>query len=377
MAQVILDNVTKVYGGRVVAVDGMSLRIPDGQFMVLVGPSGCGKTTTLRMIAGLEELTAGRIHIGQRIVNDVAPKDRDIAMVFQNYALYPHMTVYRNMAFALKLRKYPRRRIERRVRAAAEMLGIEKLLDRKPAALSGGQMQRVALGRAIVRHPRVFLFDEPLSNLDARLRVEMRAELKRLHRELKVTTIYVTHDQEEAMTLGDRIAVMAEGVVQQCGTPLEVYGSPVNRFVGAFIGSPAMNFLTGRLSREGEDLFFEEGEARIGLPRQWTAALRQRVGAEVVLGVRPTAMSLHAGAATAGARAVLPVRVDVIEQLGDKMDLYVSTGPHPHIVARVDAEASVEAGRQIQLRLDMHRAFIFEPGEMGANLTSGLPGPPA
>jgi len=248
MAQVQLDNVTKVYPGGIEAVKSMSLTVQEAEFIVLVGPSGCGKSTTLRMIAGLEEITDGTISIAGRIVNDVPPKDRDIAMVFQNYALYPHMTVFKNMAFGLKLRRIPKEEIRQRVSHAAGILGIEELLDRKPSALSGGQRQRVAVGRAIVRDPKAFLFDEPLSNLDAKLRVETRAELKGLHRRLQTTTVYVTHDQEEAMTLGDRIVVMYEGVVHQCDPPLEVYERPVNRFVAGFVGTPPMNFLDGRLA---------------------------------------------------------------------------------------------------------------------------------
>ncbi len=266
MAEVILEKVGKVFPGDIEAVKDFSLDILDGEFVVLVGPSGCGKSTTLRMIAGLEEITEGTIRIEDRIINDVPPKDRDIAMVFQNYALYPHMTVYKNMAFALKLRKFPRKQIDERVRETAGILGIEELLNRRPKALSGGQRQRVALGRAIVRNPKAFLFDEPLSNLDAKLRVEMRAELKRLHHQLGTTTIYVTHDQEEAMTLGDRIVVMKDGVIQQVGVPLEVYNRPVNRFVAGFVGTPPMNFLDGRLLSEGGDIFFDGGECRIRLP---------------------------------------------------------------------------------------------------------------
>jgi multiple sugar transport system ATP-binding protein len=247
MAEVILENVTKVFPGGTVAVEEFSLNIRDQEFIVLVGPSGCGKSTTLRMVAGLEEATRGTIRIGNRVVNDVPPKDRDIAMVFQNYALYPHMTVYKNMAFGLRLRRFPKAEIDRRVREAAKILGIEELMDRKPRALSGGQRQRVAVGRAIVRQPQAFLFDEPLSNLDAKLRVEMRAELKRLHHRLKTTVIYVTHDQAEAMTLGDRVVVMNAGRVQQVAPPLVVYDFPVNRFVAGFLGTPAMNFIPGRL----------------------------------------------------------------------------------------------------------------------------------
>src|SRR5947207_651100 len=281
MAQVVLEKISKIFPGGVKAVDDIDLGIKDQEFIVLVGPSGCGKSTTLRMVAGLEEITGGTIRIGDRVVNDVPPKDRDIAMVFQNYALYPHMTVYKNMAFGLKLRGMPKKQIEQRVMEAAKILDIQHLLDRKPKALSGGQRQRVAVGRAIVREPAAFLFDEPLSNLDARLRLTTRAELKALHQRLKTTTIYVTHDQEEAMTLGDRIVVMSRGVVQQVGPPLEVYRRPANRFVAGFIGSPPMNFLEGRM--EGGD-FVEgrNGGVRMALPGR-----SARAGADLVLGFRP------------------------------------------------------------------------------------------
>ena len=260
MARVALENVSKLYPGNVKAVDAVDLSIADQEFVVLVGPSGCGKSTTLRMIAGLEEITGGQIRIGDRIVNDIPPKNRDIAMVFQNYALYPHMTVYKNMAFALKLRGLPKDQINQRVIEAAKILDIEHLLERKPKALSGGQRQRVAVGRAIVREPAAFLFDEPLSNLDAKLRVTTRAELKRLHHRLKTTTIYVTHDQEEAMTLGDRIVVMKEGKIQQADTPLRTYNHPVNRFVAGFIGMPPMNFFDGQIRENSGQLAFEEGK---------------------------------------------------------------------------------------------------------------------
>src|SRR5476651_13210 len=264
MAKVELEKVSKVYAGGVKAVNAIDLCIKDQEFIVLVGPSGCGKSTTLRMVAGLEEISEGAIRIGERVVNDVPPKDRDIAMVFQNYALYPHMSVYKNMAFGLKLRGMPKAQINERVMQAAKILDIEHLLERKPKALSGGQRQRVAVGRAIVREPAAFLFDEPLSNLDAKLRVTTRAELKRLHRRLKTTTIYVTHDQEEAMTLGDRIVVMKDGQIQQADTPLETYNAPANRFVAGFIGMPPMNFFDGKVSISDGQMTFEEGDATGG-----------------------------------------------------------------------------------------------------------------
>jgi len=371
MAEVILKNVTKVFPGDVQAVRSMDLDIRDEEFIVLVGPSGCGKSTTLRMVAGLEEITEGTISIGGTVVNNVPPKNRDIAMVFQNYALYPHMTVYKNMAFALKLRRFPKAEIDARVREAAKILGIEELLARKPKALSGGQRQRVAVGRAIVRQPKAFLFDEPLSNLDAKLRVEMRAELKRLHHTLKTTTIYVTHDQEEAMTLGDRIVVMMDGIVQQCGAPLEVYDSPTNRFVAGFVGTPPMNFFDGQLVAERGSVFFDEGTVRIRLTDEQARKLVDHAGRQAVLGVRPEAMALTPEGRFAGTDNALPVRVSVIEPLGEKMDIYASTQKHPHIVARVDARRDIELEQEVLLHLDLTKVHVFEPGETGANLVVG------
>jgi len=371
MARVVLENVTKIYPGGVKAVDNLSLEIADQEFVVLVGPSGCGKSTTLRMIAGLEEVTSGRIMIGDRVVNDVPPKDRDIAMVFQNYALYPHMTVYKNMAFGLMLRKVPKAEIDRKVREAANMLGISELLDRKPKELSGGQRQRVAVGRAIVRNPKAFLFDEPLSNLDAKLRVEMRAELKRLHRRLQTTTIYVTHDQEEAMTLGDRIVVLKDGVVQQVATPLELYERPANRFVAGFIGTPPMNFLEGRLLLEDGHIYFDEGSCKIRLPDDHKEQLGRFVGSSVVLGIRPESLSFKREGEFVGEDNALPVKVLVVEPLGDRMDVYVSTASHDRIVCRVDARTDVREGQGAPLYVDVTRVHVFEPGETGMNLTLG------
>ena len=368
MAQVVLENVSKIYPGNVKAVDQMDLNIYDAEFLVLVGPSGCGKSTTLRMIAGLEEITSGAVSIDDKIVNDVPPKNRDIAMVFQNYALYPHMTVYKNMAFALKLRKFSKKEIDSRVRNAAKILGIEELMERKPKALSGGQRQRVAVGRAIVRQPKAFLFDEPLSNLDAKLRVEMRAELKGLHQQLKTTTIYVTHDQEEAMTLGDRIVVMKDGLIQQCGTPLEVYNNPTNKFVAGFVGTPPMNFLSGRLVSDGKGVLFDEGTTGLRLLDEHASALSGWVGKDVILGIRPEAMSLEAEGRFAGRDNILPASVKVVEPLGEKMDLFTGTGRHDHIVARVDASSSVKSQQKIDLHMDMQRVRVFEPTEDGANL---------
>jgi multiple sugar transport system ATP-binding protein len=368
MAEVLLKDVTKVYPGNVKAVDEANLRIRDEEFIVLVGPSGCGKSTTLRMVAGLEEITGGTISIGDRVVNDIPPKDRDIAMVFQNYALYPHMTVYKNMAFALRLRKFPKGEIDQRVREAAKILGIAELLERKPKALSGGQRQRVAVGRAIVRQPAAFLFDEPLSNLDAKLRVEMRAELKRLHQRLRTTTIYVTHDQEEAMTLGDRIVVMKDGLIQQVGEPLEVYHRPSNRFVAGFVGSPPMNFLEGELQSSGGDVLFTSGSVSIALEGDSLEKVRKHISDTVVLGVRPEAMSLHGEGRFAGQNNTIAAKITVNEPLGEKMDLYLDIGEGVKMVARVDAERDINAGDNVTLHLNLNAVHVFEVGETGDNL---------
>ncbi len=368
MAEVLLDNVVKVYPGDVRAVDDITLHIQDKEFIVLVGPSGCGKSTTLRMVAGLEEISDGTIRIGDRIVNDVAPKDRDIAMVFQNYALYPHMSVYKNMAFGLKLRKVPKDEIDKKVRHAADILGINQLLERKPKALSGGQRQRVAVGRAIVRDPACFLFDEPLSNLDAKLRVETRAELKRLHHRLQTTTIYVTHDQEEAMTLGDRVVVMSEGLIQQCDTPLNVYNFPVNRFVASFVGTPPMNFLEGSLINADGGVVFEGAGARIKLEDEQAQLCQGRVGQEVVIGIRPEALFLRPTDGANRDDQTVGVTVGVVEPLGSTMDVYTQTSTGDRLVARLKAE-QLEEDSQVNMYLDMTRVHIFEPGTYGTNLT--------
>ncbi|RPI60923.1 MAG: sn-glycerol-3-phosphate ABC transporter ATP-binding protein UgpC [Planctomycetaceae bacterium] len=368
MDEVLIEKVTKVYPGGVVAVKEASFKVHDREFLVLVGPSGCGKSTMLRMVAGLEEISGGTISIGERVVNDVPPKDRDIAMVFQNYALYPHMTVYKNMCFALKLRKVPKQEIDQRVRQAAKMLEIENLLDRKPKALSGGQRQRVAVGRAIVRNPKAFLFDEPLSNLDAKLRVDMRVELKKLHRRLQTTTIYVTHDQEEAMTLGDRIVVMKDGLIHQCASPLEVYTRPANRFVAGFVGTPPMNFFAGRLTKKSDGLHFEDDPMSVCLLPEQAAMLGDYIGKDVVFGVRPEAVNVKPEGRFAGKNNTMAVSVSVVEPLGEKMDIFASTPTNPHIVARVDADCGAQAGQTLQLHLDMKKTHIFEPGELGRNL---------
>jgi multiple sugar transport system ATP-binding protein len=337
--------------------------------VVLVGPSGCGKSTTLRMVAGLEEISSGTISIGGKVVNEVPPKDRDIAMVFQSYALYPHMTVYENMAFALKLRKLPKSTIDEKVRHAAKVLLIEQLLERKPKALSGGQRQRVALGRAIVRDPKCFLFDEPLSNLDATLRVEMRAEIKQLHMSLNATTIYVTHDQEEAMTLGDRVVVMKDGVIQQSGGALEIYRRPVNRFVAGFLGSPPMNFLDGTLVEDGGRLWFDEGSGKLPVPDWAKGELSAHSAKRVVLGVRPEALC-DAERARFSSDAGLDFRVNLVQPLGDKMDVTLATDSHPRVVAHLDAFSGVRAGQTLRVVFDLSRVHFFEPGDLGKRIAT-------
>jgi multiple sugar transport system ATP-binding protein len=366
VARVLLENVAKIYPGGFQAVHDVNVDIQDSEFVVLVGPSGCGKTTTLRMIAGLEEISGGTIKIGDQVVNDVQPKDRDIAMVFQNYALYPHMTVYKNIAFGLKLRKYPKAEIEERVAEAAKILGIEHLLDRKPKELSGGQRQRVAVGRAIVRQPKVFLFDEPLSNLDAKLRVEMRSELKKLHRKLATTTVYVTHDQEEAMTLGDRVVVMKDGVVQQLASPLAVYDHPVNKFVAGFLGTPPMNFIDGKVVFQSESVYFDDGMTKLLLPARWKNQLAVYQGQPMVLGVRPENLSPKS---IGGQENSIEMKIEVAEILGDKMDLYMKSGGRSDIVCRIDAHTGLKEGESMKMYIDMDRVHVFEPGEMGRNVT--------
>ncbi len=359
MARVQLESVTKKFGG-VTAVNDVSLEIPDKQFTVLVGPSGCGKTTCLRLIAGLEEATAGNIFIGERRVNDVAPKDRDIAMVFQNYALYPHMSVYDNMAFGLRLRKYPRPEIDRRVKETAEMLGIETLLSRKPKQLSGGQRQRVALGRAIVREPQVFLMDEPLSNLDAKLRVQTRAEIKKLHARLRTTTIYVTHDQVEAMTMGDRIVVMKDGLVQQTDSPMNLYEKPANLFVAGFIGSPAMNFVDATLMQADGRLRLDSSGFRVEIPADLVSSLRDWSGRRVIFGIRPEDIQDRAFVSDAPAGWTIKAGVDVHEPLGSDVILYLTVGAES-IVARVDARTQAKMGERADVVLNMRKMHLFNP----------------
>jgi multiple sugar transport system ATP-binding protein len=360
MAGVTLRNLTKTFK-TVVAVDNMNLEIRDKEFLVLVGPSGCGKTTALRMVAGLEEATAGEIYIGDRVVNDVSPKDRDIAMVFQNYALYPHMSVYDNMAFGLKLRKVPRAEIKQRVNQVAEMLGLHGLLERKPKQLSGGQRQRVALGRAIVREPKVFLMDEPLSNLDAKLRVQTRAELIKLHRRLGITTIYVTHDQTEAMTMGDRIAVMRDGIVQQVDAPLTLYNEPANVFVAGFIGSPAMNFVEAKVRVAGDETVIDAGAFSLQAPKGSRAErLRPYDGQSILFGVRPEHIadrSLSMVPAQPG--NTLTALVEVTEPMGDRVYLSLAADSH-NLIASVDPETRAQEERPLDLVVDMEKTHAFD-----------------
>ncbi len=358
MAEVILKNVRKVYDKEVVAVDDANIEIKDKEFVVLVGPSGCGKSTTLRMIAGLEEITAGEISIDGAIVNDVPPKDRDIAMVFQNYALYPHMSVYQNMAFGLKLRKYPKDEIEARVQEAADILGIQELLERKPKALSGGQRQRVAVGRAIVRKPKVFLFDEPLSNLDAKLRVQMRTEISKLHTRLGATMVYVTHDQVEAMTMGDRIVVMRDGLIQQIDKPLHLYNKPLNQFVAGFIGSPSMNFIRGKLSSNGSGLAFDEGHVQLALPAGHGEQLGSYVGREVTLGIRPEDIHDPDTIGRNVETVEIAAKVEVVEPMGNEVFLNLTTGKTA-FVARVDPLHMPQVDQTVRLAVEIDKAHFF------------------
>jgi multiple sugar transport system ATP-binding protein len=360
MAKVVLENVHKIYPGGVVAVKDANLVIEDQEFVVLVGPSGCGKSTTLRMVAGLEEISQGSIFIDGKKINDVPPKNRDIAMVFQNYALYPHMSVYKNMAFGLKLRRYPKTEIESRVKDAAEILGITHLLERKPKELSGGQRQRVAVGRAIVRKPKAFLFDEPLSNLDAKMRVQMRTEISKLHTRLSSTMIYVTHDQTEAMTMGDRIVVMKDGLIQQVAAPLELYNNPANQFVAGFIGSPPMNFFTGRLEQKGGGLHFNEGKFSIRVEDGQAKKLSGRAGQDIVFGVRPEDVADVLYVPNATADHQVSARVEVVEPMGSEVYLYLSTGKH-NFIARVTAHEKADVNQDLRMVFDMKKAHFFDP----------------
>ncbi|MFD1030117.1 ABC transporter ATP-binding protein [Metaplanococcus flavidus] len=357
MAGLNLVNIKKVYDKGVVSVQDFSLEIRDKEFLVLVGPSGCGKSTTLRMIAGLEDITEGDLFIGDKRVNDVSPKDRDIAMVFQNYALYPHMNVYDNMAFSLKLRKFKKNEIKERVDNAAKILGLDEYLYRKPKALSGGQRQRVALGRAIVRDAEVFLMDEPLSNLDAKLRVQMRTEIQKLHRRLQTTTVYVTHDQTEAMTMATRLVVMKDGFIQQVGSPKEVYDEPDNMFVGGFIGSPAMNFLNGRL----EGTQFVMGDIKVVIPEGKLKLLREQGydGKDLVLGIRPEDIHDEPVFLDYSPETKIRALIEVAELMGSEIVLY-SIVDNQDFIARVDARFGVEAGETIEMAFDMNKAHFFD-----------------
>ncbi len=356
MATVDLKSITKVYEGNVQAVKNANFTVQDKEFVVLVGPSGCGKTTTLRMIAGLEDISGGELYIDGKLVNDVPPKDRDIAMVFQNYALYPHMTVYDNMAFGLKIRKFPKEEIKSRVDEAARILDIEELLDRKPKALSGGQRQRVAVGRAIVRKPKVFLFDEPLSNLDAKLRVQMRAEISGLHNRLAATMVYVTHDQVEAMTMGDKIVVMRDGVIQQIGDPLTLYNNPVNRFVAGFIGSPPMNFMSVKVTEESGEIWIDEGNFRFVVAGLKADLVRPYIGKEVIFGVRPEDLIYNMDAPEG---KYIKANVQVIEPLGAEIHIYVDTGSHV-MIARTAPTIHFSVGDEARFIPEWERVAFFD-----------------
>ncbi len=367
MSEVLLEHVYKTYPGPVMAVKDFNLEIRDKEFMVFVGPSGCGKSTTLRMIAGLEEISGGRISIDGRVINDVPPKDRDLAMVFQNYALYPHMTVYKNMAFGLKLRGFPKAEIDRRVRDAAKILQIDAYLDRKPKALSGGQRQRVAVGRAIVRQPKAFLFDEPLSNLDAKMRVEMRMEISKLHHALQSTMIYVTHDQVEAMTMGDRIVVMKDGVVQQVAAPMRIYNSPANRFVAGFIGSPPMNFFEGALRQTADGLYFEDGPMRVRVDEAHVGALLAAKEERVALGVRPEHIQDAVFAVNPAPGTTVRARVEVVEPMGAEVYLYLALEGR-NFIARVDGHEMAHVNQEVSLVFDMAKAGYFRLDPEGARI---------
>jgi len=359
MASVTYKNVWKKFG-EVVALQDLNLEIEDNEFLVLVGPSGCGKSTALRCLAGLEDITEGEVKIDDQVVNDVAPKDRDIAMVFQSYALYPHMSVYDNMAFGLKLRKVPKEEIKQRVEEAAEILGIGTLLERKPRELSGGQRQRVAVGRAIVREPKVFLFDEPLSNLDAKLRVQTRAQISKLHQRLQTTFIYVTHDQTEAMTMASRIAVMNKGILQQLDTPQQLYDFPANLFVAGFIGSPSMNFFEGRIVTEGDEMVVDMGSFKVKVPDNRKETYTNQVDKDIIFGIRPEDIHNPEFAPPSIIAENVDVDVDVTELMGNEIFLYLVKGDH-NFVARVDPRTRVQMGDKMTVSFNMNNMHIFDP----------------
>ncbi len=367
MASLSFKHIYKKYPGGVTAVSDFCLEVKDKEFIIFVGPSGCGKTTTLRMIAGLEEITEGELFIGDKLVNEIAPKDRDIAMVFQNYALYPHMTVFDNMAFGLKLRKVPKEQIKRRVEEAARILDITHLLDRRPKALSGGQKQRVALGRAIVREPKVFLLDEPLSNLDAKLRASMRTELTKIHKRLGTTFIYVTHDQVEAMTMATRIVVMKDGIIQQVDTPQDLYDKPVNTFVAGFIGTPQMNFINSTLVKKGDGVYLEFNGHSVKLPDEKAKApeLQEYIGKDVIAGVRPECLHDEQRYLDMFPDAIIEMSVDVTELMGAEIYLYLTSGSEDddnltNLIARVSARSTTRAGDTVKIAMDVSRVHIFD-----------------
>jgi len=361
MASVKLKNVFKRYAGGVTAVNDFNIDIEDKEFIILVGPSGCGKTTTLRMIAGLEDISEGELYIGDKLVNDLDPKNRDIAMVFQNYALYPHMSVFENMSFGLKLRKLPKEEIKRRVHEAAKILDIEHLLDRKPRALSGGQRQRVALGRAIVREPKVFLMDEPLSNLDAKLRVQMRTEISKLHKKLQTTFIYVTHDQTEALTMGTRIVVMKDGYIQQIDTPQALYERPCNMFVAGFIGSPQMNFINAKVDKRGESIFLTFGKDQIKLPEGKAKKLEgtDYIGKEVIVGIRPECLHDEPAFIEQMQDSIVEARIELTENLGSETYLYMIVDD-VDFTARVNPRTKARAGDVVKIAFDTNRIHLFD-----------------
>jgi len=359
VAQVSLKNVSKVFANGMKAVDNVALGVENKEFMVLVGPSGCGKSTTLRMIAGLEEITQGEIYIGDKLVNDVPAKDRDIAMVFQNYAIYPHFSVFENMAFGLKLRHYPKSEIVRRVNEAADILGIKHLLDRKPRELSGGERQRVAVGRAIVRKPLVFLFDEPLSNLDAKLRVQMRTEMHKLHIRLQSTIIYVTHDQVEAMTMGDRIAVMKDGVLQQVADSMEIYDHPKNKFVAGFIGSPPMNFMEGEIVKKDARIYFDEGKSMVKIVEDMYEKISPYIGQNIIFGIRSEDIYDKLFVSEAPPENIIRVNCEVVEPMGSEVYLYLNTGSHTFI-ARTGAHDRPRVNQNMDVVFDMSKVHFFD-----------------
>ena len=359
MADVILTNIKKIYDKNIVAVEDFNLHIKDKEFVVLVGPSGCGKSTTLRMVAGLEEISAGEISINDRVVNNVPPKDRDIAMVFQNYALYPHMTVYKNMAFGLKLRKYPKDEIDGRVMNAARILGLEDYLARKPKQLSGGQRQRVAVGRAIVRKPKVFLFDEPLSNLDAKMRIQMRTEISKLHTRLQATMIYVTHDQMEAMTMGDRIVVMKDGHIQQVADPMTLYNEPVNKFVAGFIGSPPMNFMDSTIISENDSVWADTGGFKLKIPKKHATELEPYIGKKVAFGIRPEDVHDRKYHVEKDSDCCAHATIIVVEPMGAETFLYLSMDDLSFI-AKVGGQEYHRASDDVELYFDMNKAHYFD-----------------